>query len=111
MNVRRKAVYIQENQAGRFLKMRFTIEGLKHFENMIHPHVIFLKRHYFKNGMYVFPTYHGCGDKNKDGSNRQIDYKRGGHCLFPTFKKYGKKKQKKKLKKNFTIRGICQILI
>ena len=79
--------------------MRFSIEGFEHFKNMIHPSIVSLKRHYLKNKMYVFPTYHGCGNKNKDESNRQIDYKRGGHCLFPTFKKYGKKKTKKRIKK------------
>ena len=60
--------------------MRFSIEGLKHFENMMHPHLISLKRHYLKNRMYVFPIY-------------------------------GKKKQKEKLKINFIIQDICQILI
>ena len=71
--------------------MRFDIDGLKHFENIIHPNLLANKHHYLKNKVYVFPQYHGCGYKNKNGTNKKIEYKRGHQCLFPTDKRYWKK--------------------
>ena len=71
--------------------MRFDTDGLKHFENIIHPNLLANKNRYLKNRLYEFPQYHGCGFRNKNGTNKEIDYKRGGQCLFPTAKRYWKK--------------------
>ena len=70
--------------------MGFTIEGFEHFKSIFHPNLIANKDHYLKGGMYRFPPYHGCGLKNRNGTNKLIDYKRGQQCLFPTEKRYWK---------------------
>ena len=70
--------------------MGFTIEGFEHFKNIFHPNLIANKDHYLKNGIYRFPPYHGCGLRNRNGTNKLIDYKRGYQCLFPTEKRYWK---------------------
>ena len=70
--------------------MVFSKEGFEHFKSIFHPNLIANKHHYFKNGLYIFPSYHGCGLRNKNGTNKEIDYKRGYQCLFPTEKRYWK---------------------
>ena len=70
--------------------MVFSIEGFEHFKNILHPTITENARHYLKNGYYYFPTYHSCGKKNRNGTNKEIDYKRGEYCFFPTEKRYWK---------------------
>ena len=54
--------------------------------------------------------------KNKNGTNKEIDYKRDEYCFFPTGKKYWKpyakvlKKQKNYIEM-LSLRGICLILV
>ena len=68
--------------------MSFTIMELEHFKNIFHLNLIANKDHYLKDKIYRFPPYHGCGLKNRNGTNKLIDYKRGHQCLFPTEKHY-----------------------
>ena len=68
--------------------MTFTIMELEYFKNIFHPNLIANKDHYLKDKIYRFPPYHGCGLKNRNGTNKLIDYKRGHQCLFPTEKHY-----------------------
>ena len=70
--------------------MVFSIEGFKHFKNILHPTITENARHYLKNEYYYFPTYHSCGKKNRNGTNKEIDYKRDEYCFFPTEKRYWK---------------------
>ena len=73
--------------------MFFSVEGFNRFKNMLHPNIVKNANKYLKNGCYHLPTYHGCGKKNRNGTNKEIDYKRGEYCFFPTEKKYWKKKR------------------
>ena len=68
----------------------FSKEGFEHFKSILHPDLRANADHYFDNGMYRFPVYHGCGLRNRNGTNKLIDYKRGYQCLFPADKKYWK---------------------
>ena len=70
--------------------MAFTIESFNHYKNIFHPNLLANKDHYLKDRLYHFPVYHGCGLRNKNGTNKIIDYKRGFQCLFPTDKRYWK---------------------
>ena len=81
--------------------MVFSIEGFEHFKNILHPNLVANKNHYLRDRLYVFPPYHGCGLRNKNGTNKEIDYKRGYQCLFPTESRYWKpyKEINKKLRK------------
>ena len=70
--------------------MTFTREGFEHFKNIFHPNIRENADHYLKDGWYRFPPYHDCGLRNRNGTNKSIDYKHGYQCLFPTEKRYWK---------------------
>ena len=88
--------------------MVFSIEGFKHFKNILHPNIVENSNEYLKNRLYHLPTYHGCGKRNRNGTNKEIDYKRGEHCFFPTERKYWKKK--KDYNEKLSLLGICLFL-
>ena len=67
--------------------MVFSIEGFKHFKSILHPNIVKNSNEYLKNRLHHLPPYHGCGKRNRNGTNKEIDYKRGEHCFFPTEKK------------------------
>ena len=40
----------------------------------------------FKEGNYfIFPLYHGCGKRNRNGTNKKINYSVGEICISPTY--------------------------
>ena len=57
--------------------MIFSLEGFEYFKNIIHPNIFANKNHYLI--------------RNKNGTNKKIDYKRGYQCFFPTDKRYWKR--------------------
>ena len=71
--------------------MIFSLEGFEYFKNIIHPNIFANKNHYLRDRLYVLPTFHGCGLRNKNGTNKKIDYKRGYQCFFPTDERYWKR--------------------
>ena len=70
--------------------MAFSKETFEHFSSIIHPNIRANAGHYYDCGIYKFPPYHGCGFRNRNGTNKLIDYKRGYQCLFATHKRYWK---------------------
>ena len=68
----------------------FSREAFEHFKGILHPNLRANAEHYYDNGFYRFPAYHGCGLRNRNRTNKLIDYKRGGQCFFPSDKKYWK---------------------
>ena len=70
--------------------MKLTYKCYEHFKGILHPNLKANADHYYDNGFYIFPIYHGCGHRNRNGTNKRIDYKRGEQCLFPTYKQYWK---------------------
>ena len=57
--------------------MKLTYKCYEHFKGILHPNLKANADHYYDNGFYVFPIYHGCGHRNRNGTNKRIDYKRG----------------------------------
>ena len=67
------------------LKMRFSEKTFKKFKNMMHPKLV-AKIHKFKKGSYYFlPIYHGCGRRNRNGTNKAINYRIGDMCEAGTY--------------------------
>ena len=93
--------------------MRFDKDSFDYFENIIHPNIVANKNHYLKNRLYIFKPYHGCSYRNKNGTHKLIDFKRGHQCITPTSKRYWKKKTSEVdwFQENFIIQDICQMLI
>ena len=84
--------------------MSFSKETFEHFKNIIHPNIRENADHYLNFGFYHFRPYHGCGLRNRNGTNKAIDYKRVYRCLFPTEKRYWKPYAK--ISKNKIRRGV-----
>ena len=55
--------------------MRFTHKSYERFKGIFHPHLRANADHYFDNGYYNFPVFHGCGLRNRNGTNKRMDYK------------------------------------
>ena len=68
----------------------FSLETYRKFENIIHPNVKANIDHYRDGDRIFLPVYHGCGEKNRNGTRKKIDYKRGEQCLFGTNKHFWK---------------------
>ena len=52
------------------------IKDQRKFKELIHPNITDNIDYYKKGNYYLFPTYHGCGLRNR------VDYKRGYQCVF-----------------------------
>ena len=59
-------------------------------------------------GVIIYQPTTDVGKKNRNGTNKEIDYKRGEYCFFPTEKKYWKKK--KEYNKKLSLLGTCLLL-
>ena len=58
-------------------------EDLNRFVNRLHPNlVINIQSYKQEDGCYLFPKYHGCDWRNRSGTRKSIDYKRGQQCLM-----------------------------
>ena len=66
--------------------MRFSEEKYERMKSIIHPK---LRKNIDKfkiDGYYVFPYYHNCGKRNRNGANKKINYRIGEICKSPTYK-------------------------
>ena len=60
-----------------------TYERLKSvFHSKIRKNIKKFKQEHY----YIFPNYHGCGKKNRNGINKKINYAVGEMCNSPTYK-------------------------
>ena len=67
-------------------KIRSSEKTYKKFKNMMHPKLVANIHKYKKDGYYFLPTYHGCGKRNRNGTNKAINYRIGGMCEAGTCK-------------------------
>ena len=67
--------------------MIFSREYFERRKDYFHPRVCAFVENYWDAGneLYMLPTFHGCGLKNKNGTKKMIDYRNGKKCLFPTW--------------------------
>ena len=66
-------------------KMRFSESTYKKFESIIHPKLKANIHKFKKDGYYFFPTYHGCGKRNRNGTNKKVNYRIGDMCEEATY--------------------------
>ena len=64
--------------------MRFSEETYKRLRSIIHPNLRKNIEKFRIENYFVFPHYHGCGKKNRNGTNKNINYKIGEICKKPT---------------------------
>ena len=52
---------------------------------ILHPNIITnLDSYKQMDGCYLLLQFHRCGYKNRNGTRKKTDYKRGNQCLIPT---------------------------
>ena len=75
-------------------KMRFSESTYRKFQSIIHPKLKANMHKFEKDGYYFLSTYHGCGKRNRNGTNKKVNYRIGDMCKEPTYninwKKWGK---------------------
>ena len=52
------------------------------------PNIVSNIKSYTHGSYYLFPTYHGCCYRNKNGTRKKMEYNRGEQCTNPDKKKY-----------------------
>ena len=67
-------------------EMRFSVETYKRLKSIIHPNIRMNIERFRIDDYYVFPTYHGCTKRNRNGTNKKINYRLGEICATPTEK-------------------------
>ena len=65
--------------------MRFSEHDYKKFKSMIHPKLKANIQKFKKDDYYIFPTYHGCGKRNRNGTNKKVNYRIGDMCKKATY--------------------------
>ena len=66
--------------------MRISKESYERLKSVFHPKIRKSIEKFKQENYYVFPSYHGCGKKNRNGVNKKINYAVGEMCNSPTYK-------------------------
>ena len=66
--------------------MRFSEDTYKRIKSIIHPKIRKNIPNFKIDSYYVFPHYHNCGKRNRNGTNKKINYSVGEMCKSPTYK-------------------------
>ena len=68
-----------------------TESYLNEIKDYVHPNLHKIVNKYKTNNIIILPPFHGCSLKNKNGTNKAIDYGRGRCCINPSWSKFWKK--------------------
>ena len=75
------------------LKKDFSIDNIKHY---LHPELVRNLYGYTETSeTYIIKKYHGCTKRNKNGTQKIIDYARGDKCSLATSNPYWRKAKNK----------------
>ena len=64
--------------------MRFSEEIFERLKSIFHPKLRKNIEKFKIENYFIFPHYHGCGKRNRNGTNKKINYKIGEICKKPT---------------------------
>ena len=65
--------------------MRMSEETYERLKSVFHPKLRRNIRKFKQENYFIFPLYHGCGKKNRNGTNKKINYSVGEMCISPTY--------------------------
>ena len=65
--------------------MRMSEETYERLKSAFHPKLRRNIRKFKQENYFIFPLYHGCGKKNRNGTNKKINYSVGEMCISPTY--------------------------
>ena len=66
--------------------MRISKESYERLKSVFHPKIRKNIERFKQENYYIFPSYHGCGKRNRNGVNKKINYAIGEMCNSPTYK-------------------------
>ena len=64
--------------------MKIPIESFNKIKSAIHPNIRNNIEKFKQGDYYVLPNYHGCGIKNRNGTRKKINYRKGKLCKLAT---------------------------
>ena len=64
--------------------MKIPIESFNKIKNAIHPNIRNNIEKLKQGDYYVLPNYHGCSIKNRNGTRKKINYRKGNFCKLAT---------------------------
>ena len=65
--------------------MRMSEETYERLKSVFHPKLRRNIRKFKQENYFIFPLYHGCGKKNRNGTNKKINYSVGEMCISPMY--------------------------
>ena len=65
--------------------MRMSEETYERLKSVFHPKLRRNIRKFKQENYFIFPLYHRCGKKNRNGTNKKINYSVGEMCISPTY--------------------------
>ena len=65
-----------------------SVDSYNNIKEYVHPnlHKIIKEDNLIDDKLICLPQYHGCDYRNKNGTNKLIDYARWCRCILPTWK-------------------------
>ena len=70
--------------------IRMSEETYERLKSIFHPKIRKNIWKFKKDNYIIFPLYHGCGKRNRNGTNKKINYAVGEMCKSPTYTVYSK---------------------
>ena len=64
--------------------MKIPIESFNRIKSAIHPNLRNNIEKFRKGEYYLLPSYHGCNKKNRNGTRKKINYRKGNLCVLGT---------------------------
>ena len=68
-----------------------TVEYFNHVIDYIHPNLHTFIKDYQNRNLITLPPFHGCSHRNRNGTNKLINYSSECQCITPTWRDYGEK--------------------
>ena len=65
--------------------MRISKESFERLKSVFHPKIRKNIKKFKQENYYIFPSYHGCGKRNRNSVNKKINYAVGAMCNSPTY--------------------------
>ena len=62
------------------------VEYYNHIKDYIHPNLHTFIEHYWNGDLINLPPFHGCSHRNRNGTNKLINYSNGHQCITPSWR-------------------------
>ena len=70
--------------------MKISSESFNRIKSAVHRNIRKQIENFKQGEYYVFPNYHGCNKRNRNGTRKKINYRQGNFCILGTDSLYWK---------------------